>query len=169
MQTMPAKTRTAMTVGAILLGLVVVGAMALYSSRAKAPTADKNGDPYLTQEMGTTPGDETADAAPSATAPADTLPGITAPANTGAAANTGSAMTQPATGGQSAATAAMSSTQVPETYVVAQGETLRDIAQRFYGDPVYSADIETMNSIKDPDKIMAGDTLKLPSPESLHK
>lgn len=52
--------------------------------------------------------------------------------------------------------------KVPKTYTVKKGDTLRSIAEKFYGDPADWQRIAKLNGIKDPDALKAGRTLKLP-------
>jgi LysM repeat protein len=52
--------------------------------------------------------------------------------------------------------------KIPKTYVVVKGDTLRKIADRFYGTPSAWRYIAATNQIKDPDKLKVGRTLRLP-------
>ena len=50
----------------------------------------------------------------------------------------------------------------PQTYTVAAGDTLWDIAERFYGNPFRYHDIANANDIPNPDLIFPGQVLVLP-------
>jgi len=54
-----------------------------------------------------------------------------------------------------------------ETYTIKPGDTLHGITIELYKDPIYQVLIEMENGIQDPDLIIAGDFLKLPSKELL--
>lgn len=50
----------------------------------------------------------------------------------------------------------------PKFYVIRKGDTLRKIANRFYGDPGVWRQIAKANGIKNPDKLKVGRKIKLP-------
>lgn len=50
----------------------------------------------------------------------------------------------------------------PKFYVIRKGDTLRKIANRFYGDPSVWRQIAKANGIKNPDKLKVGRKIKLP-------
>jgi hypothetical protein len=52
--------------------------------------------------------------------------------------------------------------QKTKTYTVKSGDTLWDIARRFYQDPYKWTDIAKANNIKDPKKLQIGKVLRLP-------
>lgn len=52
----------------------------------------------------------------------------------------------------------------PKFYEVKKGDTLRKIADRFYGDPSFWRLIARANGIKDPENLKVGRKLKLPDP-----
>jgi nucleoid-associated protein YgaU len=54
--------------------------------------------------------------------------------------------------------------QQPRTYVVKPGDTLRDLAVRFYGDVDLARLIVRANDISDTDQLRAGQTLRIPPP-----
>ena len=47
-------------------------------------------------------------------------------------------------------------------HTVREGETLRGIARKLYGDPNKDADLAAFNNLTDPNKINVGQRLKLP-------
>ena len=49
-------------------------------------------------------------------------------------------------------------------YTVKEGETLFDIAEKLLGDPYRAAVLAKINDIKDPLRLKAGDTIKVPRP-----
>lgn len=51
---------------------------------------------------------------------------------------------------------------IPKTYTIAKGDTLRKIADRFYGTPTAWRYIAAVNGIKDPDALKVGRKIKLP-------
>lgn len=51
-------------------------------------------------------------------------------------------------------------------HVVAPGETLRVIADRYYGDPERALEIARRNGLVDPDRLSPGDELRLPLSEA---
>lgn len=53
-----------------------------------------------------------------------------------------------------------------ETYVVAQGDTLRDIAEDFYGDATLDDCIAEANGIDDPEALSVGSELTIPPEEA---
>lgn len=58
-------------------------------------------------------------------------------------------------------TLAPTTTTIPQTYIVQRGDSLSAIAKRF---GVSKAALAAFNNITDPDKIQAGQKLKLPQP-----
>ncbi len=58
-------------------------------------------------------------------------------------------------------TVAPTTTTIPKTYIVQRGDSLSGIAKQF---GVSSAALAAFNNITDPDKIQAGQKLKLPQP-----
>lgn len=154
MQPMPAKTRTAMVVGILVLA-VAVGSIAFWSTRRNA--AQSAPDPYT---MTTT--DPTADLF---TMPGEPTRTATLPTEAGQAASDPNAA-----GTAAAATSAIPTTtpaRVPAEHVVAPGDTLSSISRTYYATPIYAGDIEALNQLTDPDLLKVGDVLKLPQPESL--
>lgn len=65
----------------------------------------------------------------------------------------------PVAGGTTSAGAGSS---IPKTYTVKKGDTLRRIANRFYGTPAAWKYLAAANGIKDPDKLKVGRKLHLP-------
>lgn len=61
-------------------------------------------------------------------------------------------------------TPAFSTTSIvkPVSYVIKQGDTLSGIANKFLGDAARFKEIATLNNIEDPNKILAGVTIKIP-------
>ncbi|MDF2629699.1 MAG: hypothetical protein K0R39_3530 [Symbiobacteriaceae bacterium] len=70
--------------------------------------------------------------------------------------------------GQSTEPNTAATNTIPATHTVKANETLRDIAMHYYGDPIYSADIERVNNIEDANHIVVGTELKLPKREELN-
>ncbi|HEY3365751.1 MAG TPA: LysM domain-containing protein [Symbiobacteriaceae bacterium] len=144
MQTMPNKTRTAVTVGAVLL-VAIVGAYWLWSgNRVKSVTPGETQGTSLTEEQ---PGTAATPAGAAAVQPG--TPGAAGTVST-------PVMATPAT--------------VPPTHTVAPNETLMSIAQATYGEAKYWTEIEAANEDVlnyEPDKLAAGMTLKLPSLEAV--
>jgi nucleoid-associated protein YgaU len=181
MQTMPAKTRTALTIGAILLGLAIVGGSALYAAnRGKTPTAQTDTHPtqavagQQTQQptmtgplAGATPLAETAAKPTDTTGTHSDGPVVAAPTGAAAGSAADGATMAPADTGNTAP--AIAGTDVPETYTVAAGDSLRSIAMKYYGDALYSADIEHFNQLSDPDQITVGQVLKMPAVADVKK
>lgn len=52
----------------------------------------------------------------------------------------------------------------PKSYVAKKGETLKEIAKKFYGDASKWKVIATANKIRDPNSVKAGQTLRVPAP-----
>lgn len=52
--------------------------------------------------------------------------------------------------------------KLPTFYTVKKGDTLRQIAEKFYGDPSKWKAIARANDLKDPDKLKVGAKLKIP-------
>jgi len=50
----------------------------------------------------------------------------------------------------------------PVQYIITWGDTLWKIAKRFYGEPRLFPSIAKKNSIPNPDRILAGDTIQIP-------
>jgi nucleoid-associated protein YgaU len=181
MQTMPAKTRTALTIGAILLGLAIVGGSALYAAnRGKTPTAQTDTNPsqavagtQTQQPTKTGPLDGAMSPADTGATPTGTTgthsdgPVIAAPTGGAAGSAADGAAMAPADTGNTAP--AIAGTDVPETYTVAAGDSLRGIAMKYYGDALYSADIEQFNQLSDPDQITVGQVLKMPPVADVNK
>lgn len=168
MQTMPAKNRRAVTMGAILLGAVVVGVLAFFAfNREKEPTTQAD-NTYL---GGTALEGETGEPVSAAT----TTPISAIDSTTDAVTGDGEAANMPETNAQAGGTEPANTAAgdagepvaVPATHVVAEGETLREISLKYYGDPVYAGDIEALNQLPDPNRLLVGQTLQLPKPEDL--
>jgi nucleoid-associated protein YgaU len=147
MQTSPNK-KTAMALGALLLA-VVVGGFALWSAN-RADKAPEVGQQQLSPEAGSTVEEGT-----SKTDADQVTQSVDEPSKPA----TSTSVTSPVTGGST----------VPESHVVKPNETLREIAKHYYNDPMYSADIEALNHLDNPNQIKAGDTLMLPRPADLNK
>ncbi len=148
MQPIPAKTRTALVVGAALLA-VIVGGVAVWSARrGTEPLPLEVEEPSITAAP-LSPLDYSATPAPTSPAPSATSNGSATP----------SATTAPV------APAAA----VPATHVVVDGETLSSISRSYYGTNIYAGDIEALNELEDPNLIHTGQMLQLPKVEDLHK
>jgi nucleoid-associated protein YgaU len=150
------KNRTAVAAGILALALIV-GGFALWNNQkaTDAPVTAENPMPGDTSTtVSTTPDGTDVTDEPTTT---DTT-GTT----TSTEPKTGETTTTDTKDGNT------SSTTIPATHTVKANETLRDIAKQYYGDPIYSADIERVNNIEDANKIMAGSTLKLPKREELN-
>lgn len=50
-----------------------------------------------------------------------------------------------------------------ETYTIRKGDTLNQLAMRVYGDPSKARELAKLNNIQDPNRILAGKTLNLPT------
>jgi nucleoid-associated protein YgaU len=156
MQTSPKKTVVAL--GAVLLALAV-GGFALWSANRshKAP------DTAQTQQLSPDTGAAAADGTDKQTATNDGTDEAATPAS-------GTSVTSPAGGTTTTTTTATTPAgTIPEYHVVQVGETLRDIAQHYYNDPIYSADIEALNNLDNPNMIKPGDKLMLPKKDDLKK
>lgn len=170
MQTMPEKNRRLVTIGAILVGAVVLGALTFVAFNRNGENPAAQNGPSTVANTGAN-----ADAgAPvnSITSPATQLDPALEDEAADAAAGENAAAVPQENQGETADTAGASdavsgSLTVPATHVVAPGETLRDISQKYYGDPVYAGDIEALNQLEDPNQIMVGQILELPRPEDL--
>lgn len=138
----------------ILALAVLMGGFALYKTQTaqKAPAS-----------AGTAYTDEPAVAA--STTPTDTETAATTDEKVTTDSKSTTTSTNTKTSGTTPATPAKS---VPETHTVTKGETLRDIAKHYYGDPVYSGDIERVNNLNDPNNIPVGKVLNLPRPNELN-
>lgn len=143
------KNRTAVAAGILALALVV-GGIALYSNR------DAQKAPETAEQIDTDEPTVPASATPDDTETTDNTDGTENPTTT-TTDNTDNNTSTPTT-----------TTTVPETYTVQQGDTLRDIANRFYGDPDYSGDIERVNELENPNNIPVGKVLNMPRPEELN-
>lgn len=91
-------------------------------------------------------------------APAPALPDVAAaPARAPSAERAPDPIYEPAS-------AAPASAQPPRDHVVVAGETLADIARRYYGDAARAEEIYAANRdrIRDPDQLHAGQTLVIP-------
>lgn len=170
MQTMPEKNRRLVTIGAILVGVVVLGALTFAAF-------NRSGGNSTVQESPSTVADTGADAdagAPvsSVTSPITQLDPAVEDETADAAGGENTAAVPQENEGETtdlanAGDAASGGLTVPATHVVAAGETLRDISLKYYGDPVYAGDIEALNQLEDPNMIMVGQILQLPRPEDL--
>lgn len=154
MQPMPAKTRTAMMAGAALL-LLAVGIAGLWSARRENP-AD-----LTDQELAALEGPAEAGLAPgSAEQPIET--GQSPLTEAAVATNPNPVMTlEPAPAVKETAV------DVPQFHVVAVGETLSEISRKYYNTHIYAGDIEVLNELTEPDRLVVGQRLTLPRPESL--
>lgn len=146
MQTMPAKTRTAITLGAVLLA-VLVGTFVLRSGDRAATPA-----PVEPSEAITTP--EPLD--PVTAAPTGETPLFTGEDEPDPLA-TNPVMPVPVMGDS-----------VPAIHVVKVGDTLFDISRMYYGTHIYAGDIERLNGLTNPDRLLVGASLELPSLASLN-
>lgn len=166
MQTMPQKNRMSTLVTGIALLVVVVGLIA-YGVNQRSKNEMSEVDP-LTEVAA--PENGNAMQPGTQVDAASTTPDVAMTGTTEAAA--------PATGtlesdmaeaaAQLEATPALTTLgAVPETHVVEPNETLSSISRLYYGDEVFAGDIESLNGIQDPNKIMVGQELKLPRPEAL--
>ncbi len=63
-------------------------------------------------------------------------------------------------------TAYVEAVEIPDIYVVEQGDSLLGISRRFYGTPDMVKEIMSLNELDDPDKIYFGKVLKLPRPKA---
>lgn len=150
------KNRTAVAAGILALALIV-GGFALWNNQkaTDAPVTVENPMPGDTSNtVSNTPDGTDVTDKPVTTDTTDTTT-----ANATKPDETKSADTK---GGST------SSTTIPETHTVKANETLRDIAKHYYGDPIYSADIERVNKIEDANRIVTGSTLKLPRRDELN-
>jgi len=148
LQPMPAKTRTALAVGAALLA-VVVGGVAVWSARRGAEPLPRELDETSIIEPGAVPA----------------IPTDHSAAPTGATQASGATPAARAGASQTAKIPAV----VPASHVVAEGETLSSISRSYYGSNVYAGDIEALNELEDPNLLHAGQMLMLPKVEDLHK
>lgn len=152
------KNRNAVAAGILALALVV-GGFALYSNRTaqKAPetTAHSEIDEPSTAASANPDDTDTTDT----TTNTDNTTGDTKTTDTPAATTDNKTTTTGST---------TSKTTVPETYTVMKGDTLRDIAKKYYGDPVYAGDIERVNELPDANSIPVGKVLKMPRPDELN-
>lgn len=150
------KNRTAVAAGILALALIV-GGFALWNNQ-KATDAPVTAENPMPGETSTTV-DTTPNGTDVTDEPATTdEPGTTTSTDTKTETTTSTDVKEGNT----------SSTTIPDTHTVKANETLRDIAKHYYGDPIYSADIERVNNIEDANKIMAGSTLKLPKRSELN-
>jgi len=174
-QTMPDKNRRMVTIGAILAGAVVLGALAFFAfNREREPMAQTNPSPVSSAPLEDGTGEPVSPVAAPGTSTGGTgTPLDGNPAEAAAEEETGKASpeqkSQPGENksGEGAAVTP-DGDSVPATHVVAPGETLRDISLKYYGDPVYAGDIEALNNLADPNHIEVGQILQLPRPEDLH-
>ncbi|HYF95222.1 MAG TPA: LysM domain-containing protein [Symbiobacteriaceae bacterium] len=153
------KNRTALAAGILALALVV-GGFALYNNQkaSKAPEVSSYTDEPSTA-VSATPQDSDDAAATDDTDTTDTT------TTTTDNKSTDTKTTDNKTTDTKTDTTTMT---VPETHQVKEGETLRDIANRYYHNPIYSADIERLNELDNPNHITVGKVLKLPRPEELN-
>jgi nucleoid-associated protein YgaU len=100
-------------------------------------------------------------------APASTTPGTTGTTSTDTTTKPVGTETNKQ-GSSDAKTQGEKAVTVPETYTVAQGDFLRTIAEKFYGDAAYSADIERLNQLDNPDVLRPGQVLNMPRPDQLN-
>lgn len=158
------KNRTAVAAGIIAL-VLFVGGLALYNNQQanKLPEAAMNPSDEPTTSASTTPADPEESDKPAAGDNNET---------SGKGSSTdGKTDTKPndkSNDKSSDKTSSGATTTVPATHTVVRGDTLRDIAQRYYGNAVYSGDIERMNELPDPNNIPVGKVLKLPRPDELN-
>jgi 5'-nucleotidase/UDP-sugar diphosphatase len=145
MQTMPAKSRTAITLGAVLLA-VLVGIFVLRSGdRAATPAPVEPSEAITTPE----PLDPVA-AAPPVETPIFTDDDVADPLAEDPV------VPVPVIGDT-----------VPANHVVKAGDTLFDISRMYYGTHVYAGDIERLNGLSNPDRLLVGTSLELPQLASL--
>lgn len=141
MQPMPAKNRNAiMMIGAALMAVVLVAVF--WSSRKNAETQPQQLDQLSLEQVNEA--------------------GVSAPTGSDSATPT---QADSGTKEQPALSAAAGT--VPMEHVVAQGETLMSISEKYYGSKLYAGDIEELNKLENPNSLKVGDRLKLPRREEL--
>jgi len=167
---MPEKNRRLAAMGAILVGVVVLGALIFVAFNRTGQNPAAQNSPSTVANTG-------ADADAGAPVSSDTSPvaqldpGVDDETADAAGGENAAAVPQENEGETAGladgSDAAPGGLTVPATHVVAAGETLRDISLKYYGDPVYAGDIEALNQLEDPNQIMVGQILQLPRPEDL--
>jgi LysM repeat protein len=140
MQPMPNKNRPMIVVGTLVL-VIMLGAGAIWS-------ATRHKQPLASMPIN------------DATTPADTA---TTPAGTNAEV----AKTDAPNLAQVAPSSKTTST-LPEYHTVAVGDTLSGISRMYYNSNIYAGDIEALNQLEDPNKLMPGKKLLLPKREALN-
>jgi nucleoid-associated protein YgaU len=68
----------------------------------------------------------------------------------------------PAPSGSASPSATPAAAAGSQTYTVKPGDTLRGIAQKFYGDSSLATVIEQANNITDPSQLRSGETITIP-------
>lgn len=143
MQTMPARARTALALGAVVLA-VAVGALLFRSGSRPA-------DPVVPQVEADSP----LERAP--VAEADFEP----------SEPSYSLMPEAEWSPAEEQTVPVMSDDLPDFHVVRSGETLSEISRHYYGSHIYAGDIERLNQLANPNHLLVGQRLQLPAPESI--
>lgn len=144
MQTMPAKNRTAVAIG-VLLGVVVLAGSLLFWSARSRQNAEQNSEmsPVVNEPVDGTGNKVTpmANSAPTGTQEAEAAHGDAA----------GSPIMGP----------------IPEQHTVATGDTLQSISLKYYHSHIFAGDIEELNNLENPNRLVVGEKLMLPKWEDL--